>query len=388
MRKEEGLCTEKMTHKRRAQEDTKDTPKPKKKHGCTSEGMDKGNLIQEAQSWSPDEIVNWTALAKRYGVTTPNGGQSLKEFLQQHNVPAAFINQKENRTPRRKQKRLPGGVTFPMHRPVNIQKEVLQQRVETGEILLGEEIVETYYTRFTVEKSTKSVRESTASVHARKISLMDIRKKLLDKHEKTGLLREKSDDVIDSLSEDEVKVQLNMVHGGVEETDPRACLKKISRQRFLKVWHDHTSIAGHGHLLVLVSCVYDPAFYYTTEELGTTMDVQHIVEEPEVHILARSKSSLQDQTMFTQCRIDCLCNLSTTLFTHNGVPINDVMRFFHGDGPAQQFEAGQHIGGDYFCVGCTVKSCRADDLAYAFRSQHLTITDRQAFVLQGKSWEK
>ena len=141
-------------------------------------------------------------------------------------------------------------------------------------------------------------------------------------------------------------------------------------------------------MLVLVSCVYDPAFYYTTEELGTAMDVQHIVEEPEVHILARSKSSLQDQTMFTQCRIDCLRNLCATLFTRTGVPINDVMRFFHGDGPAQQFEAGQHIGGDYFCVGCTVKSCRADDLAYTFRSQHLTITEHQAFVLQGKSWEK
>lgn len=36
------------------------------------EGIDKGNLIQEAQSWSPNETVNWTALAKRYGVTTPN----------------------------------------------------------------------------------------------------------------------------------------------------------------------------------------------------------------------------------------------------------------------------------------------------------------------------
>ena len=107
-----------------------------------------------------------------------------------------------------------------MHRPVNIQKEVLQQRVETGEILLGEEIVETCYTRFTVDKSTNSVRESTASVHARKISLMDIRKKVLDKHEKMGLLREKSDDLIDSLSEDEVKVQLKMVHEGGDETDP------------------------------------------------------------------------------------------------------------------------------------------------------------------------
>lgn len=76
--------------------------------------------------------------------------------------------------------------------------------------------METYYTRFTVDKSTNSVTESTASVHARKISLMDIRKRLLDKHEKMGLLKGKSDDVIDSLSEDEVKVQLKMVNEGVE----------------------------------------------------------------------------------------------------------------------------------------------------------------------------
>ena len=75
MRKEEALCSEELTQKRRAQDDTKDTPKPKTRHGCTSEGIDKGSLIQEEQSWSPDETVNWTALAKRYGVTTPNGGQ-------------------------------------------------------------------------------------------------------------------------------------------------------------------------------------------------------------------------------------------------------------------------------------------------------------------------
>ena len=72
MRKEEALCSEELT---RAQGDTEDTPKPKKRHGCTLEGIDKGSLIQEAESWSPDETVNWTALAKRYGVTTPNGGQ-------------------------------------------------------------------------------------------------------------------------------------------------------------------------------------------------------------------------------------------------------------------------------------------------------------------------
>ena len=30
----------------------------------------------------------------------------------------------------------------------------------------------------------------------------------------------------------------------------------------------------------------------------------------------------------------------------------DVLRYYHGDGPARQFEAGNNIGGDYLCTGC------------------------------------
>ena len=44
-------------------------------------------------------------------------------------------------------------------------------------------------------------------------------------------------------------------------------LKHFSRTRHLKIWHDHSSIAGFGYLLVLISVVYDPAFYYTPEEM-------------------------------------------------------------------------------------------------------------------------
>ena len=64
------------------------------------------------------------------------------------------------------------------------------------------------------------------------------------------------------------------------------------------------------------------------------------------------------------------------------------MRFFHGDGPAQQFEAGQHIGGDYFCIGYNVLSTRADDIAYSFRCHRLTMSERQEFVLKGSAWKK
>ena len=359
-----------------------------KKHGCKPEALE--NLLLEAQSWSPTEEINWSDLARRYGIEKKNGGQCIKEFLKEHDIPAALIDQTPNRNKRRKRKTLPGGIPFPMERPISAQKEVLAEKIDKGEILLGEEAVPSTHNSYTVDTSN-SIVEKTATIHARKISLCDIRKKLLSKHEKMNLLRKNSDQYFDSLTNEEVITRLSQLHEcPPSDTDKRELLKKISRQRFLKVWHDHSTIAGHGHLLVLVSCMYDPAFYYTQKELeshGITLDVESVVEEPEIHILGRSKSSLRDQCMFTECRLNCLLEMSP-IPTSEGVFVSDIFRFFHGDGPAQQFEAGQHVGGDYFCIGCTVESSRADDLVHSFRCHQLSYSERREFVLKGQAWKK
>ena len=47
--------------------------------------------------------------------------------------------------------------------------------------------------------------------------------------------------------------------------------------RHFKIWHDHSSIAGHSHLLVMIAAIYDPAFYLTSEEVGSNMDIPTIV---------------------------------------------------------------------------------------------------------------
>ena len=96
--------------------------------------------------------------------------------------------------------------------------------------------------------------------------------------------------------------KLHELHEPVDSSDTelalRQSLKQVSRQRFFKVWHDHATIAGHGHFLVLMSCIYDPAFYYTSEEMkalkGIDIDVPTLVESPETHILGRSGSSLDN----------------------------------------------------------------------------------------------
>ena len=102
----------------------------------------------------------------------------------------------------------------------------------------------------------------------------------------------------------------------------------------IKIWHDHSSIANHGYLLVMVSLIYDPAFFYTRQE------------------------------------------------------ITDIVRFFHGDGPAAQFEAGNKQGGHYCCVGCGAHSGRFSDIAYCYRAPKRNLQERQEFVLKGKAWRK
>ncbi len=72
--------------------------------------------------------------------------------------------------------------------------------------------------------------------------------------------------------------------------------------------------------------------------------------------------------------------------TTTGQTVTDVIRFFHGDGPAQQFESGNTVGGNYSCVSCSVRSDRMDDLAYTYRSNKLTLSQRQEFLLEGKAW--
>ena len=238
--------------------------------------------------------------------------------------------------------------------------------------MIGEEVVRSSYTSYTTNKENE-VERKEKDVFARKISLLQIRKQLLEKHERMGLIRDYPDSHFEQLTEEEIKSTLQQLNEGYGPTSTleelRLKLTAISRRRHFKVWHDHSDVSGHSHFLVLISAVYDPAFYLTSKELenrGIFIDVQTFVEAPEVHILGRSTSSLQDQMMFSECRKQCISELDKKLTTKAGTPITDVLRYFHGDGPAHKFEAGNKIGGNYPCVGCQAKSSCFDDFTHCF----------------------
>ncbi len=100
---------------------------------------------------------------------------------------------------------------------------------------------------------------------------------------------------------------------------------------------DHGKIAGQGHILVLVAGIYDPAFYLTTKELAdksVNVDVQTVVEKPEMHIIARCGSSDVEKFILNEPRSECLVSLSDPIKTASSIAVTDTLRFFHGDSPA------------------------------------------------------
>ena len=120
---------------------------------------------------------------------------------------------------------------------------------------------------------------SKCKLASQKIRLIDIRKRLLAKHGGLGLIRNQPDEYYEQLPNMQLSTKLEELNENTETTkeeDLCSHLKKISHERFLKFWHNHSCIANHEHFLVVVFCIYDPTFY-----------VHSIVEKPESHILAR-----------------------------------------------------------------------------------------------------
>lgn len=384
IRKDEALESNVSTPNRKRSCDSQpnDIPPSKRVHGSLSSlsSVDKESLLTEARSWTDKDSINWSELARKYHVPGKNGGQSVKEFLKDHMIPAASIGQQEGRTPRRKRKTLPGGLPFPMQRSSSFHKQQVMRKIESSEIDLGDPVVPTLVRSFKYNKKENVVVESQSTFSARKISLLNIHKKLLKKHEQLGIIRRPN---VDSPTNQQLDVPSE------SESQPEPEPIKLSRN--LKIWHDHSSVGGHGHFLVLVSVLYDPAIFLTQEEVEKNLkkdfDVQSTVEAPEIHIFGRSTSSLEDQATFNACRKQCLKELSVPLYLTSGEQVTDIMRFFHADGPAQQFEAGNTVGGNYCCVACGVKADRIDDLAYAFRCQQLDLQERQDFLLRGVAWK-
>ena len=108
------------------------------------------------------------------------------------------------------------------------------------------------------------------------------------------------------------------------------------------------------------------------------IDVPALVENP--HMYGRCSAKEVEQLAYIDTRRECLDQLPNNLETSKGTLVMDVMHFFHGDGPEQQFESGEQRGGNNGCSGCSGDSHRYCDLVYSYRSPHISLADRCSIV--------
>ena len=132
--------------------------------------------------------------------------------------------------------------------------------------------------------------------------------------------------------------------------------------------------------------VYDPIVFLTDDKYSaktgqTVSNLQEMIEEPAIYMIVPSSSSPDEQLALVPDRVECLQQFSQPILSQTGVQVNDRLRFLCGDKPAQQFERGTHLGGNYKCGSCGCISSLMQDLGYALQCKRRTLGDLQQLVL-------
>ena len=221
---------------------------------------------------------------------------------------------------------------------------------------------------------------------SRKFPLVEVRQSLLNDQEQ--LMRLHSDGEIDSMSKDDV---LSILQTGAQYSksvfanatveDLKGSLRKFERNRTIWFWHDHSSLASHGVLAVMVGVVYDSLVFKTENEMK--QGVQEYVEEGAIHMLAHCSALLEDEATLIPERLAELDGLTDEVTSSSGIKIVDTLRFFKGDKPAAQFESGVSCGGNYPCVGCTCHRDRFADFPHTVMCEQRSLKGIQEVALAG-----
>ena len=277
-------------------------------------------------------------------------------------------------------------ISIPLEVTNETVTEKLSEKIINGEYKLGELIVPQTFERLVLRNNNLVSEE--VSVHGRKINLQEIRSDMLCKHKKYMRLR--SDDEFEKLKREEIIKNLKTLgeHRNNDEIktteELMQKLKKYERTRNLMFWHDGSSLASHGHILMLVSIMYDQAVFLSDDEYfektGIRVNVQANVEKPHLYILARCPSTDQ-QLLYVDERIDDILKIKNNIFTEDGIEITDIVRVFKGDHPASQFESGQNKGGNYACHGCPVNSHTAKNFTHSFSCRSISLKERVDAIL-------
>ena len=286
------------------------------------------------------------------------------------------------RKPRRILPKMPGSqgrISYPCPPALEVNDHIKQMLAE-GKLNIGQPCVP-----LTLERNMPDGNIEVMQAHGNKIPMIKIRQKLLNKQLK--YMRLNKDENINNIPTSEITSVLNKYTNidtkSLTRSELESSFKTLERTRNLVMWHYHSTSLSYGLLLITIKTAYDPAVFYTNEELKSTdhekLSIQEIIEKPEIHIVGFSTSSHSSQANFIPDRLDCLTDLNEIIKTPTGIEITDTMRFFIGDKPAVQFERGTQQGGNFPC-SCGIHLNKFKDQAVTLRHSPKSLKECQKWL--------
>ncbi|XP_078621301.1 uncharacterized protein LOC144887775 [Branchiostoma floridae x Branchiostoma japonicum] len=366
-------------------------------------------IKEEVMSWPDGKVVSWRAYAKEKGVhnkkgePAQNGGQIIQDWLVQEGINVhRFQTTKSQSTitprPRRRKQRIPdsGDVFMPTGRPAKEMRKSLAIMIKDGEIPIGEMIVPQEFEKVVFDGESGQVQVKRFTVEGRKHPLTEVRGRSLE--EQKRFMRTREEQEYEQMDASAVKERLQNLNEYDEEdciTNMRNKLKRIEHTRHITIWEDSSQISNHGHMVYMTSTAYDTAIHLTDDEYlelyGEKICVQSHVEKPHLYMVARCSCSDNDQLCYSAERRQCLQQMAmSTSVEVNGTEhkFNDVLRFFKGDLPAREFEAGQQRGGHFPCP-CGVLAARFSDIEHTYRAPYMSLEERICLLKEGEvTWDK
>ena len=309
--------------------------------------------------------VVWRYLAFKFHVRNKNGlipknaGQVLQTFAGENGVHTDQFNQCQRvsgrdfaQRVRRSKRKIYKYVSIPTPRPARKLREEVKQKLDTNDIYIGEKIAPKTFRANKIDTSG-TLTDISYNVHGRMIPIQKI---------------------LDQMTEAHKDYQRN--------TDST---------RHLKIWHDHSDILNHSYITIMLSTLYDTASFLTDDEYKRKYpdrlpaDVQAMVEKPFLYILGQSSCSDVDQLSYMSYMSTRVRDLESLRQQSGEVTYN--LRYFSGDGPARQFEAGHQRGGNFSCL-CGIRSKDHINLACAFTAEVPSLQERMSLLRQGELWQR
>lgn len=237
--------------------------------------VDLTKLLEEVSKIPLDVKLNCAELFRNFPIKYKgtdkepiNKSQVMKEVLKSKGVDHSRFVSRNYSNGRSSKKRLTGGFSIPVPKPMPALKMEQLQRIKDGKINLGDLIAPFEINRKIIDRKTGFVRDDKFTVYGRRIPLHDICRQTLKDHEENGFIRDTSDDKYAKMSAESAIERLLQLSGSPKESANANIekIKSLERRRYIQVWHDNATIANHSHLLVMLMFKYDEALYLTNKE--------------------------------------------------------------------------------------------------------------------------